>query len=157
MPMNTMEENRSYMPDDKSRENGLNSRTEDGSIIIPVIQEQIVIEKEVVETGKVRVSKTVSEETASLNIPLIQETYDVQRMPVKQVLDTPPGIRYEGETIVVPVMREILIVEKKYELIEEVRLTKKTTSIPHIQEITLLKEHVHVERTPIDSNGRTNK
>src|SRR5687767_3825658 len=133
-----MEENRNNIPEDKGRGNNLNSRSEDGSMIIPVIQEQITIEKEVVETGKVRVSKTVSEETASLNIPLIQEAYDVQRMPMKQVLDTPPGIRYEGETIVVPVMREILIVEKKYELIEEVRLTKKTTSIPHIQEITLL-------------------
>ena len=151
-----MEENRNYMSEDKSREGGLNSRTEDGNIIIPVIQEQITIEKEVVETGKVRVSKTVSEETASLNIPLIQEAYDVQRMPVKQVLDAPPGIRYEGETIVVPVMREIIIVEKKYELIEEVRLTKRTTSIPHIQEITLLKENVHVERTSLDTNNKTN-
>jgi uncharacterized protein (TIGR02271 family) len=150
-----MEENSNYRPENRDRATGLNSRTEDGSIIIPVIQEQVIIEKEVVETGKVKVSKTVSEETASLNIPLIQESYDVQRRPVKEVLDTPPGIRYEGETIVVPVMREILIVEKKYELIEEVRLTKRTSSVPHIQEITLLKEHVHVERTPIDREDRT--
>ena len=148
-----MEENRNNRPDEISREAGLNSRTEDGNIIIPVIQEQIIIEKEVVDTAKVRISKTVSEEKASLNIPLIQESYDVQRTPLKEVLDTPPGIRYEGETIIVPVMREILIVEKKYELIEEVRLTKRTTSIPHIQEITLLKEQVHVERTPIDNNN----
>lgn len=134
----------------------LNARTEGDQLIIPVIQEQIVIDKQVIETGKVRVRKTVSEETASLNIPLIQESYDVQRVPAQQVLDSPPGVRYEGDTIVVPVMREVIIIEKKYELIEEVRLTKRTTAIPHVQDITLLKEHVQVERVRLDEPGRGN-
>ena len=151
-----MEENRDFRPDESKQQSG-NTASDKDHIIIPVIQEQIVIDKEVVETGKVRVRKTVSEETASLNIPLIQESYDVQRVPLQQVLDTPPAVRYEGETIVVPVMREIVIVEKKYELIEEVRLTKRTTSIPHIQEITLLKEHVQVERTRVDGQGRSDR
>ena len=144
-----MEESRQNTPQDQNYER-LNARTEGDNIIIPVIQEQIVIDKQVIETGKVRVRKTVSEETASLNIPLIQENYDVQRVPAQEVFDKPPGIRYEGDTIVVPVMREIVIVEKKYELIEEVRLTKRTTAVPHIQEITLLKEHVQVERVRLD-------
>jgi uncharacterized protein (TIGR02271 family) len=150
-----MEENRQQAPQDRGNAN-LGARTEGDQLIIPVIQEQIVIDKQVIETGKVRVRKTVSEETASLNIPLIQESYDVQRVPVQQVLDTPPGVRYEGDTIVVPVMREIVIVEKKYELIEEVRLTKRTTAIPHVQDITLLKEHVQVERIRLDESGRRN-
>jgi uncharacterized protein (TIGR02271 family) len=150
-----MEENRQYMPQDSSYEK-LNARTEGDQLIIPVIQEQLVIDKQVIETGKVRVRKTVSEETASLNIPLIQESYDVQRVPAQQVLDSPPGVRYEGDTIVVPVMREIVIVEKKYELIEEVRLTKRTTAVPHIQDISLLKEHVQVERIRLDDEDRRN-
>ncbi|HYH13640.1 MAG TPA: YsnF/AvaK domain-containing protein [Flavisolibacter sp.] len=150
-----MEENRQYTPQDRGDHN-MNARTEDGHLIIPVIQEQIVIDKQVIETGKVRVRKTVSEETASLNIPLIQENYDVQRVPAQQILDKAPGIRYEGDTIVVPVMREVVIVEKKYELIEEVRLTKRTTSVPHVQDITLLKEHVQVERVRLDDQGRRN-
>lgn len=150
-----MEESREQVSNNNINSD-LNARTEDGQLIIPVIQEQLVIDKQVIETGKVRVRKTVSEETASLNIPLIQETYDVQRVPAQQVMDNPPGVRYEGDTIVVPVMREIIIVEKKYELIEEVRLTRRTTAIPHVQEITLLKEHVQVERIQLDDAGRRN-
>jgi uncharacterized protein (TIGR02271 family) len=150
-----MEENKQYPPHNRGDLN-MNARTEDGHIIIPVVQEQIVIDKQVIETGKVRVRKTVSEETASLNIPLIQENYDVQRVPAQQILDKAPGIRYEGDTIIVPVMREVVIVEKKYELIEEVRLTKRTTSVPHVQDITLLKEHIDVERVRLDDNGRRN-
>ena len=150
-----MEENRQQAFQNKVSSN-LNARAEGDQLIIPVIQEQIVIDKQVIETSKVRVRKTVLEETASLNIPLIQESYDVQRVPAQQVLDNPPGVRYEGDTIVVPVMREIVIIEKKYELIEEVRLTKRTTAIPHIQEITLLKEQVQVERIRLDEPGSKN-
>jgi stress response protein YsnF len=46
----------------------------DNSFSIPVIQEEVKLEKKVVEKGKVKIYKTVKEETESLSLPEINET-----------------------------------------------------------------------------------
>jgi uncharacterized protein (TIGR02271 family) len=116
--------------------------------VIPVIEEQLTIEKVVVETGKVHIRKTVTEEQATVNLPLIHENYQVERRPgSKKLLTNHPGIRYEGENMIIPVVREVLVVEKRYEVLEELHVIKTRTEVPHLQQITLLKESAEVRRT----------
>jgi uncharacterized protein (TIGR02271 family) len=123
-------------------------------LVIPVVQEFLTVDKEVVETGRVNIRKTVTEEETALNIPLLSEHYDVQRIPKKEVHATAPVPRQEGDTIIVPVVKEILVIEKRYEVTEEVHLIRRTTSTPHVQQITLLKENVEVIRTDADGNKK---
>jgi uncharacterized protein (TIGR02271 family) len=139
------------LPDDNRQEQPEN-KSED--LVIPVIQEFLTVEKEVVETGRVNIRKTVSEEEASVNIPLLSEHYDVQRIPKKEIFAKAPVPRQEGDTIIVPVVKEILVIEKRYEVTEEVHLIRRTTSTPHVQQITLLKENVDVIRTDSDGNKK---
>ncbi len=116
--------------------------------VIPVTQEFVTITKEVVETGKVHIHKTVTEEEVTVNLPLIQEGYQVERRPgSKELLTQHPSIRHEGENMIIPVVREVLIVEKRYEVLEEVHVIKTKTEVPHMQQITLLKESVDIQRT----------
>ncbi|GAA4319144.1 YsnF/AvaK domain-containing protein [Flaviaesturariibacter amylovorans] len=125
-----------------------------GELVIPVIEESMTVDKELVETGKVRVRKIVTAEEHSINMPLIQEYYDVERVPTSKVYEKAPVPRQEGETIIVPVVKEVLVIEKRYEVIEEVRLTRKVSSVPHIQQVTLMKERVEVIRTDADGRNR---
>ncbi|MBD0279148.1 MAG: YsnF/AvaK domain-containing protein [Bacteroidota bacterium] len=120
-----------------------------GEQVIQVIHEHATVHKEVVETGKVHIRKTVSEEKVSINLPIINESYHIERIPITgQVLDTPPAaFRYEGDVMVIPVLKEITVVQKKYEVVEEVRITRQLTETPMVQEISLLKEHIHVEHS----------
>lgn len=116
--------------------------------VIPVVEERVVITKEVVETGKVHIRKRVSEEEAVVNLPLIQEGYLVERRPgSKDLLTTYPAVRHEGENTIIPVVREVLVVEKRYEVLEEIHIIKSITEVPHLQQITLLKESVDIRRT----------
>lgn len=116
--------------------------------VIPVTQEFITVSKEVVETGKVHIRKTVTEEEATVNLPLIQEGYQIERRPgSKELLTKYPPIRHEGENMIIPVVREVLIVEKRYEVLEEVHVIKTKTEVPHLQQVTLLKESVDIKRT----------
>lgn len=122
-------------------------RSTEDKTVLPVIEEHVVITKEVIETGKVIIRKRVTEEEASINIPLIQEGYQVERLPgKKELLKEHPPVRYEGDNMVIPVVREVLVIEKRYEVMEEVHVIKTKTEVPHLQQITLLKEEVHVER-----------
>jgi uncharacterized protein (TIGR02271 family) len=117
--------------------------------VIPVTEEYITIGKEVVETGKVQIRKSVTEEEITVNLPLVQEGYQVERKPgSKELLTTYPTVRHEGENMIIPVVREVLVVEKRYEVVEEVHVIKTKTEVPHLQQVTLRKENIDVKRTP---------
>lgn len=120
--------------------------------VLPVIEEHVTVSKEMVETAKVHIHKTVTEEEAIVNLPLIQEGYQIERRPGnKELLTLHPPIRHEGENMIIPVVREVLIVEKRYEVLEEVHVIKTKTEVPHLQQVTLRKESVDVKRTAPDA------
>ena len=122
-----------------------------GTMIIPVIQEHVTFDKKVVETGKVTISKKVIEEEATLNIPLVQEGYNIERVQVKsKVYDTPPPIKHNGDDMVIPIVKEVAVIIKKYEVVEELHVTKTITEVPQIQQVTLFKEEIEVRREAID-------
>ena len=121
--------------------------------IIPVVEEQLHIGKQVVETGKVRISKKVTEQPTPVSIPLVREQYDIERVAVNQVVDTPPpAMRYEGDTTIIPVLREVMVVQKRYEIMEEIRITKRKTESTDTQQVMLRKEEVNIERSNTTTN-----
>ena len=112
---------------------------------IPVIEEQVHIEKEVVETGTVHVSKKVHEEQVQVDLPLLYEVSDIRRVEVNRFVDTPPpAVRQEEQTTIIPVLREVLV--KRLLLVEEIHITKIEQQEPVQQEVTLRREEVQVER-----------
>lgn len=111
----------------------------------------MVVDKQVVETGRLVVSKTVLEEEETVDIPLMQEQFDVERVAVNQYVDTPPAVRYDGDTTIFPVLKEVLVTEKRLMLVEEVRITKRQTTTNDAQRVMLRREEVTVQR--VDSEG----
>lgn len=137
--MDTRQEFRRDNVDDYSRERK--------DISIPVIEEQVVISRDIVETGKVHIIKRVTEEDIPVDLPIIEEGYEVERKPVeKQLLSEAPGVRHEGENMIIPVIREVLVVQKRYEVIEEIHIKKTRTEIPNQQQVTVKKESIEVKR-----------
>jgi uncharacterized protein (TIGR02271 family) len=147
-----MEENRNEASRQPQQEE-LQAFHDQGVQTIPVIEEQVRVSKRMVETGKVHISKKVTEQQTSVSLPLIQEQFDVERVPVNQVVDTrPAAMRYEGDTTIIPVLREVMVVQKHYEIIEEIRITKRKTETTDTQQVSLRKEEVQVERRGNDTN-----
>jgi uncharacterized protein (TIGR02271 family) len=114
---------------------------------IPVVAEQLQINKEQVETGKVNISKKVTSEEVTVDVPVVREEVIVEKKPINQYVETaPPAIRQEGDTTIVSVVKEVLVVEKRLMLVEELHITKHRieTSVPTTE--TLRKEEVVVNR-----------
>lgn len=102
---------------------------------------------EVVETGRLRVTKQIHEEHHDITAPTVREEIEVQRIPVNQYVDVaPPAVRQEGDTTIMPVLREVLVVEKRILFVEEVRITKRQTQAETTQPVTLRQEEIIVER-----------
>lgn len=132
------------MPNKNGGSAGQEKRTDQ---VIPVMEEFATVHKEVIATGKVHIKKTVTEEQATVNLPITNEFYDIERVPVNETRETPPpSVRYEGDVMIIPVTKEITVIQKRYEVIEELRITRRVTETPVMQEITLMKEHVDVVR-----------
>lgn len=56
---------------------------------------------------------------------LYREDCDIRRVPVKRIIDEPVEARYEGNVLIVPLMEEVLVVEKRLMLREELHITRR--------------------------------
>ncbi|MDX1994097.1 MAG: YsnF/AvaK domain-containing protein [bacterium] len=116
------------------------------ALVIPVIVEEAEIHKQWVERGRIRVSKTVSENEQLVRALLNQEQVEIERVPVNQPIEQPVSARYEGDTLIIPLVEEVLVVEKRLVLKEELRITKRRTQVETSQPVVLRSEDVVIER-----------
>ena len=114
-----------------------------------------MVYKERVVTDRVRLNKQVHEDQEVLDIPVRTETLEVERVPVGRFIEAAPAIRQEGETTVYPVVEEVLVVEKRLRLVEEVRITQRQATRHVRKEVVLRREEITVEHmADPDSAGR---
>jgi len=128
-----------------------------GQIVIPLLAEQLNIARQKVLTGGVRVHKTVSERTETVDEPTLREEMEIQRVAVNQFITEPPPVRYEGDVMIVPLMEEILVVEKKLVLREEIRITKRQDTLNNPQHYVVRREEATLEQIEPDTDGESLK
>jgi uncharacterized protein (TIGR02271 family) len=114
--------------------------------VVPVVEETAVVRKERVATETVRLRKRVHEDEEVLDVPVQTETIEVERVPVGRWLDAPADVRHEGDTTVYPVVEEVLVVEKRLRLVEEVRVTRRQETRQVQERVGLRREEIVVER-----------
>jgi uncharacterized protein (TIGR02271 family) len=115
-------------------------------LVIPVIVEELDVQKRVVETGTVRITKVVHEQEALVDEPSWHDEVTVTRVPVQRVVDGPIPVRHEDDTMIVSIMEEVLVVEKRLLLKEELHIRKQRVETHQPQHITLRSEEALVER-----------
>ncbi|WP_255478770.1 YsnF/AvaK domain-containing protein [Rufibacter sp. XAAS-G3-1] len=143
-------EGNSYPAGNSPQQNTANSGSPQ-SMTIPVIEERVHLDKQVVEKGSVRIIKSVTEQEVPVNIPLIQEEHDIQRVPINEYVDTPPPpVRYEGDTMIIPIVQEVMVVQKRLMVVEELHITKNRVQTHDVQQVSLRKEEIRVERISPD-------
>lgn len=116
---------------------------------IPVVEEQLAVGTRVVDTGRgVRVHKTVTEQPVTIDERLMRDEVDVRHVPVDRIvaLEEAPATRYEGDTLVVPVLEEVLVVERRLRIKEELHITRTRHEERYQDTVPLKSEQVEVER-----------
>jgi stress response protein YsnF len=119
------------------------------SLKVPVVREEVQVEKQVVDTGRgVRIHKTVAEHPCHIDERLLRDDVEVSHVPVDRIvpLDAAPATRYEGDTLVVPILEEVLVVERRVRIKEELRITRTRREEHHAETVMLKSEQVSVER-----------
>jgi uncharacterized protein (TIGR02271 family) len=119
---------------------------EPGPLRVPVVREQIDVHKDLVEAGRVRVSKNVVHHIQPVETVLAHDEVAVERVPINVYVDQAPPVRQEGDTTIFPVVREVAVVTRYLLVVEEVRITRRRVETIDRQEIPVREERVDVER-----------
>jgi uncharacterized protein (TIGR02271 family) len=117
--------------------------------VIELVEETARIEKRLVETGRVRVSTRTETTEQVLRETLRGDAVGVTRVPIGRVIaegETAPQVRDEGGVTIIPVLEEVLVIEKRLVLKEEVHIRRITSDEDVEVPITLRRQSAVVER-----------
>lgn len=117
---------------------------------VPLVEEQLSIERKEVETDRVRVRTVVDTENVLVEDLLRVGRLDVTRVAADREVTEAPEPYREGDTLVIPIVEERLVVEKRLFVVEELRVTSSSedeaVSIP----VSLRRTRAVVDRDVTD-------
>ena len=118
------------------------------SLNVPLLSEALDITRVEVDRGGYRLHKRVS-----TRIENVDETLNFTRVEIeRRVIGTEladgdvPVTRYDGDTLVIPVLQEVLVTVKRTILVEEVRIKQVEGAEQHREQVPLRQEEIEIER-----------
>jgi uncharacterized protein (TIGR02271 family) len=113
---------------------------------IPLVEERLSVTKREVEGGRVRVHVTVEEHQETITEQLARDDVQIERVARNERLSEMPHVRLEGSTTIIPVVEEVLVVEKALVLVEEIHVRRRTEMETVQIPATVRSERATVER-----------
>lgn len=113
---------------------------------IPLVEERLEIGKRRVESGRVKVRVAVDTREETVPAELAHDEVEIRRVPRNVAVSELPGVRLEGETTIIPVVEEQLVVEKRLVLVEEIHVVRRTGTKVEQVPVTLRSERAEIER-----------
>jgi uncharacterized protein (TIGR02271 family) len=126
----------------------------DDPIVVPLYAEEMSVTKENRETGRVRITTVTRQREEVVDELLARERVEVETVAIGKPIEAIPPVRNEGDTIVVPVVEEILVTERRLVLKEELRIRRVHTTERHQERVTLRRQEASILRLPTQSSNR---
>jgi uncharacterized protein (TIGR02271 family) len=118
-------------------------------VVVQLREEELEAHKQWVEAGAVLVRKEIETTTDTFPVQVGYEEVHVERVPVNLVLGEDESIapRQEGDTWIVPVVEEELVVMKRRVVREELRITKRVLTREEQVSGEVRKERLNIDTT----------
>lgn len=146
------------MDDNEKYENDIVAANdiEKQDVVVPVVREELHADAVPVVTGGVRVTKRVHTHDEILEQELRKSHVDVKRVKTNRVVDGPQPIQRDGNLLIIPVVAEVLRVEKQWVVTEEIHILQTEERETVQQTVPVTYEEAQVERvdqsgTPVES------
>jgi uncharacterized protein (TIGR02271 family) len=115
-------------------------------VVVPLHSEEVSVAKKRVVTGQVKVG-TITRESEQLVEELLErEHVEVERTAIGRQVDKAPPVREDGDTLIIPVLEEIVVVERRLVLKEEIRVHRKREKQPYQERVVVRKQEAVITR-----------
>ena len=118
------------------------------SVVLPLRHETISVSRRRVETGTVRVSTVTQRHDALIDETLTHQRVEIVRVPVGRTVETMPDIREEGDVTIIPIVEEVVVVQKHLVLKEEVHIRRVQVTEQHCETVVLREQQAVITRHP---------
>lgn len=126
------------------------SAPSDQEQVLPLLEETLRVSRHETATGRVRVSTETHERTETVEEMLAQERVEVDHVEINEYVDEMPDTRQEGDTTIIPVVEEVLVVQRRLRLKEEVHVRRVHGQTPWREKVTLREQRAVVTRQDDD-------
>ena len=97
-----------------------------------------------------RVSRVTHDHQQLVDELLEHEKVEVEIIPLGHDIEAMPSVRQEGDVTIIPVVEEVLRMERRLVLKEEVHIRRVKQVERHQESVTLRKQEAIVSRLPIE-------
>jgi len=115
-------------------------------VVIPLVEESLIVQRRTVETGRVQVHLTTETREEAVEYDLRSDRVTVERVPVGRVIYEIPEVREVDGTTIIPVVEEVLV--KQLRLVEEIHLRRLVQTTRTSEPEQLRRQTATVTRTP---------
>jgi len=129
--------------------------TDSQEVVVPLYEEQASVAKRRIVTGRVQVSRVTNEQEQFIEETLAREQVEIERTPIGKPVQVLPSIREEGDTIIIPIVEEVLVVERRLILREEVRVRRVRSNETHRERVRLRRQEAVITRDPVEQSVAT--
>jgi stress response protein YsnF len=125
------------------------------TVVIPLAAEQVEVSKLTVPVSRVTVRTATEQREEVVDVPLVTERVEITRVPVDRIVDSAPPIQEQGDVTIIPVVEEIVVVERRLRVKEEIHLRRIRTTERHRETVTLRTQTADIARTPSEPDVDT--
>jgi uncharacterized protein (TIGR02271 family) len=114
-----------------------------------------MVTRETAETGRLRIAKVTRTRDHLIDELLARETVEVERVAIGRDVTAIPTVRDDGETMVIPIVEEHLVVERRLVLKEEIHVRRVRTSEHFRETVPLRYQEAEITRLPAQAGATT--
>ena len=126
----------------------MSSKSHDAPRAIPLARERLKLSRRRVDAARVMVKTTTQVDPVVVDETLDADEVTIERTPIDRFVDKPPAPRHEGDTLVIPVLEEVLVVTRRLRVVEEIRIRRRVVTRRHQETVELRRQRLDVERRP---------
>jgi len=130
------------------------SRTTDGEIVVPIVEEELAVGKRQIQRGGVRVFQRVEERPVTESVTLREEKVSVERHAVDRAVTGNEAAFGQTADVVVTTTEEVPVVSKAARVVEEVVVGKTETERTETVRDTVRRTDVEIDDVSTDTNKR---
>jgi len=121
---------------------------------IPLHVEEVSVSRREIKKANVQIALITGTREQLIDEELAHVRVEIERVPIGRTIEVVPPISHAGDITIIPVVEEVVVVERRLVLKEEVRVRRVSTKERHQETVVLRQQEAVVTREEPDGQSQ---